>query len=372
MRIHAPERYGRNAPNSVQQARAGFTLIEVLITIIIISVLIALLLPAVNSARQTVRNAQVRTEITELENAIADFKLIYGRVPPSRVTLYEDATQWDADNYSRSTIRSIWPNFDFTLDRDLDNDGDVNATPEADPDNDLVDGVTLRGAECLVFFLGGMIVEEQQIGFSKNPANPFFLGDDANASSKIDQNEIDRSNREGPFFEFVFARLVNIDNNGVFEYVDPLANQTQPYVYLSSYDGQAYVPLGPDGLAGEGGFDDDGDTVADVDGGGGPDPEEVGAARALSDDDMPPGTLVDIYRQTTGLSAPAWKNKSFQIISPGPDGIYGAGGRFDDDAATYLVDEVTAAFDSDGNGVLQDRSGERDNITNFNGGPLAP
>lgn len=369
MRILATQRSGQWISGSRRQPRAGFTLLEVLITIIIISVLIALLLPAISSARRSVRNAQVRTDIEALGNAISDFKLIYGIEPPSQITLYEDSTQWSADPASTALVRRMWPNFDFTLNRDLNNTS--IATPEADPDGDGVAGVTLRGSECLVFFLGGMIINNQQIGFSKNPSNPFFLGTDADMSDVIDPAEIDRSNREGPFFEFVLSRLIDTNGNNVPEYVDTLSNQTQPYVYLSSYDGQGYRPLGIDGAAGVATDDDDMDGTADVDAvNGGPDLDEVGFAG--SDDDLPAGTLADVYRQTVGVTATPWKNKSYQIISPGEDGIYGVGGRFDDDAATYLIDETAGGADADGNGSIQDRSGERDNITNFNGGPLAP
>jgi hypothetical protein len=62
---------------------------------------------------------------------------------------------------------------------------------------------------------------------------------------------------------------------------------------------------------------------------------------------------------TSSISTlPAWNANSYQIISPGPDGIYGSGGAYQQ---------------GDANGLLVGaRSGERDNITNFSSGVLAP
>jgi len=419
MRGSASRRHVRSGPAGRQ---GGFTLLEVLIVIIIISLLIALLVPAVVGARQSVRNAQVRTEITNLDSAISDFKLTYGINPPSRIVLYERATGdgtmaiqgWntpitDPDTmtytvedvaeqdrlHSRSFIRQLWPQFDFNFidttmlpgpsqfGRDLNNDGDHEDT------------FLLLGSDCLAFFLGGMVVtaadtqDQAQIGFSKNPANPFKIGTHnaagANAT-RIDAAEIDRSNREGPFFPFVLSRLNDTNNNLVLEYFDTIPGQTAPYIYLSSYDGQGYRHHGLDGLPGFPG-DDDGDTFAEIepgpDGQPGaamvddngdtvvddaaefgwpgtddlPDPDEVGLPG--SDDEVAAGTLLHNYLQSgLLLTGQPWNGKSFQIISPGADNEYGIGGRFDTDSAQT--------------DFASNRTPERDNITNFNGGVLAP
>jgi len=73
-------------------ARGGFTLIEILAVILIISILMAFLLPAINSVRTKARVSQVRNEIAALESAIAAFKTQYGTEPPSSLVVYETPT----------------------------------------------------------------------------------------------------------------------------------------------------------------------------------------------------------------------------------------------------------------------------------------
>lgn len=267
--------------------RRGFTLVELLVAIAIISVLIALLLPAIWGARQNVRVAQVQAEISQLTAAVGQFKSKYGKNPPSSVTLSEAAAGWTPENIA--IVRSYWPQFDFSIDRDINNDTDTTDTHE------------LTKGECLVFFLGGVPDSPANgfapKGFSANPANPFLIAG---------------ANREGPYFTFDIGRYVDLDADGMPEYVDTLPEQTQPYFYLSAYDGEGYR-----------------------------------AAEAAP--------MTDVYLQA-GTSA--WNPQSFQIISPGADAAYGTGGVFNADTA-----------DADLTGP---RFPERDNITNFHSGLLAP
>jgi prepilin-type N-terminal cleavage/methylation domain-containing protein len=63
--------------------RRGFSLVELLVVIGIISVLVALVTPAVMNARKAARNASIKAEIDMLHMAIMNYKNEYGSFPPS-------------------------------------------------------------------------------------------------------------------------------------------------------------------------------------------------------------------------------------------------------------------------------------------------
>lgn len=332
----------RDAP----YARGGFTLIELMVVIVILVILIGLLLPAVNSVRRTARDAEVRKEISDLEQAIAQFKVSFGIDPPSQITLYAMAADWTSTTYapenarSSGLIRQMWPRFDFANCGGSSNGMTFFATGTAAP-------IVMNGSECLVFFLGGMFNSSGAlVGFAKDPAHPF--------STAI-------TNREGPFFEFHGARsgttfvgrLTDVNNNGIPEYHDPLPQQTNPYVYFNaasgSYRTSNTAPPSP------------------------PQPVLVMSAPF-------PAWYSWYCSSTTPVTAPTWHNvdgypamnfayfssfsatnarastpykpKGIQIISPGADTRYGIGGLFDPNAATRMSDD------------------DRDNITNFHPGRL--
>ena len=68
---------------SAARARGGFTLVELLVVIIIISILAAIAVPAVMRAVATANNARIKTEIDMLHMAIMQYKNEYGSFPPA-------------------------------------------------------------------------------------------------------------------------------------------------------------------------------------------------------------------------------------------------------------------------------------------------
>jgi prepilin-type N-terminal cleavage/methylation domain-containing protein len=317
--------------------RSGFTVVELLMVIVIIAILMALLLPALQSVRQQAQVAQVSTEIKALETALTLFKTEFGALPPSRIILHEHTDGWFSDQRSMNIVRMLWPQFDFGV-------PSTRPTPrlltwDINGDGDTSDTLVLTGAECLAFFTAGMMDNGVPVGFSKNPRNPF---------------EIDRGTRIGPFHEFDIARFIDVDNDGMVEYMDPLSKtRDAPYLYLSSYEGKGYQP----------------DHDADV--------FEPHAAFTASIPDTRPDLGIDsngdgvvdegrVYYQNfapTRSGMVAHQRDGYQIICPGFDGEYGEGGSYNGSDGLFYV--------GPGGGKSSIFSGpDADNITNFSRGQL--
>src|SRR4051812_2567352 len=79
----------------------AFTLVEMLVVISIIAVLAALLLPAVNMAREAGRRASCSNNMRNLAIAAQGFDSAKGYYPPSR-------TYWNDANYRSTNMPGSW------------------------------------------------------------------------------------------------------------------------------------------------------------------------------------------------------------------------------------------------------------------------
>lgn len=96
----------RAAQHAVIRPPSGFTLVELLVVIAIIGILVALLLPAVQSARAAARRIQCQNQMKQIGVALHNYHSAHKQLPASHT--YEDRAP-DGFRSSRSWILMILP-----------------------------------------------------------------------------------------------------------------------------------------------------------------------------------------------------------------------------------------------------------------------
>ncbi len=402
--------------------RRGFTLIEILMVVIIIGILVALLLPAINAAIRAGKNGAVSAEINQLAQALSAFKSKYGDYPPSRVYLNEsgyfpvggnasnipvsgstDISLGALTQRSLIAMRKLFPRvvFSTTGSAPLVNGTtywyDFNGNGVYDQG-----GYILQGHQCLVFFLGGVPLYDANTqtygmsGFGKDPTNPFSnnIASDPRPPYNGASNAMYSGNRQQPFYDFNGSRLfadtfdagyaaLGLGPSGVPGYYDSLGNAPPPapgspvttlnfFVYFSSYGNGVYDP-------------DDVNLPYESDANGnGP----IGLSFLYSgatDSSYSPNPYTTTLTSATTTGTVTFENsQTFQIFSSGLDGLYGVGGQYVSSSQATSTASTPLPWDKSGHGGIfttfantpatqaegSVRQREGDNLTNFKSGTL--
>jgi len=263
--------------------RSGFTLIELLVVISIIAILAGLTLAGVMYFLRKGPEVTARNDIMQISTGLQNFKVAYGRYPPSQIRLranMQDYTTKRVDALDDASLAFLTTMFKSLP--AVTNIAWAGATPMP------AGGIILEGDQCLVFFLGGPPIGGPQPGlqggFSTNPVNP-----------------VDPATNRKNYMGFETGRLVNRSGSPFPSYADPFGSQ-QPYVYFSS-SGFVATPTG-------GRFGKNYDTTFFTG------PASVAPANSFG---MKP------YFTSPGKG---YLPDLFQIISAGRDGQFGPGGAW--------------------------------------------
>ncbi len=103
--------------STTRNSKCGFTLVELLVVIGIIAILIALLLPAVNSAREAARRAQCSNNLKNIGLAVRNYETALNQYPPGASAAKAWFAGWETSGAMWSAF--ILPYMDATATWDM-------------------------------------------------------------------------------------------------------------------------------------------------------------------------------------------------------------------------------------------------------------
>jgi prepilin-type N-terminal cleavage/methylation domain-containing protein len=188
-----------------EQARPAFTLVELLVVIAIIGVLVALLLPAVQAAREAARRNQCANNLKQMGLAVLNFEATYRYLPHSGQC---DSTGSNTTTYMiHSTATMLLPYIEQAsvyqmFDTEANAITAYNATPSG--------GVYATSSGALLHPLARGIAYNDPRHPSGQQAAKTFVKTFACPSTPVRPGDRDPAHRYGPF-DYMFAAVSDID-----------------------------------------------------------------------------------------------------------------------------------------------------------------
>ena len=95
--------------------KRGFTLIELLVVIAIIAVLVSLLLPAVQQAREAARRSQCKNNLKQIGLALMNYESTYKVFPMEKITFGAVSQTWTLMVLPQMDQQNLYNNFNFNI-----------------------------------------------------------------------------------------------------------------------------------------------------------------------------------------------------------------------------------------------------------------